>query len=215
MSAVDRGPFVSGQRAAYSVTSLRGVVMTLPLTEAGAVNDALTPSKDAHDADFQPPAVRRRHSPLVVHAYGTPIPQGSHKAFVVGKKGGPQRAIVTDDNQRTKPWKQTVKHAALEAIDAAAWPMTERPVAVQVMFRLPRPKGHYGSGRNAHIVKASSPDYPAVKPDGDKLVRALLDALGEAGVWRDDAQVIEIYAIKVYADHDVPGARIDVRVIGR
>lgn len=152
---------------------------------------------------------------LVVTAAGTPIPQGSHKAFVVGKKGGPQRAIVTDDNSRTKPWKQTVKHAALAAMALDGWQMAHGPVEVVGTFYLPRPKGHYGTGRNAHQLKPGAPQYPTTKPDADKLLRSCCDALGEAGVWKDDAQVVHHDAWKLYAGYgQAPGMVLEVRVIG-
>ena len=67
-------------------------------------------------------------------------------------------------------------------------------------FYLPRPKGHHGTGKNAGIVKASAPRFPATKPDIDKLTRSTLDALGEAGVWADDSQVVRLSVSKDYAD---------------
>lgn len=190
--------------------------MTATSVSDGGVHAAPpAPAKDATTAERltsagspAPPSV------LVITCLGTPVPQGSHKAFVVGKKGGPQRAIVTDDNSRTKPWKQTVKHAALAAMALDGWAMTHGPVSVTVTFYLPRPKGHYGTGRNAHLLKPSAPDYPTTKPDGDKLVRSLFDALGEAGVWKDDAQVVNHEACKAYAGYGrPPGARAEVRVM--
>ena len=157
--------------------------------------------------------------PLLITVLGIPRPQGSHKAFVVGKKGGKQRAIVTDDSPKTKPWKQTVKHAAVEALQgrliqhgADTLHAVHGPASVTITFRLPRPKGHYGSGRNEHLVKPGAPPFPAVKPDLDKLARSTLDALGEAGVWNDDAQVVQLQVRKVYAGRDgLPGAHIEIR----
>lgn len=56
-----------------------------------------------------------------------------------------------------------------------------------VTFHLPRPKGHYRTGANAHLLRDSAPEQPSVKPDLDKLVRSTMDGLSEAGVWHDDA----------------------------
>jgi Holliday junction resolvase RusA-like endonuclease len=42
-------------------------------------------------------------------------------------------------------------------------------------------------------------------PDLDKLIRAILDALTGV-VWRDDGQVVDIVASKVYAD--TPGVDV-------
>ena len=156
-----------------------------------------------------------------IRVEGIPAPQGSHKAYIVGKVGGPQRAVIVNDNAKTRPWKDAVR-------DAARWtvlvdhpqPWTPMSGAVEVVLTcwLPRPKSHYGTGRNTDRLKESAPDYPTVKPDCDKLLRAALDSLGEAGVWADDAQVIEAHSAKRYAERyphaPMPvGANITVRPV--
>src|SRR5206468_2876661 len=109
---------------------------------------------------------------LVFVAHGTPAPQGSHKAFVNRATG---RAIITQDNARTKPWREAVKSAALDVMPDGWQPITG-PVSVAMTLYMPRPKGHYGSGRNAAQLKDSAPAYPTTKPDVDKCCRAVLDA---------------------------------------
>lgn len=116
-------------------------------------------------------------------AYGIPAPQGSTKAFM---RPGMKYPVVTADCKRTKPWRQAIVDASREVMAGRA-PL-EGPVAVDVVFYLPRPK--------------SAPKritQPAKLPDLDKLVRALFDALSAAGVWRDDAQVVCVYARKAFA----------------
>jgi Holliday junction resolvase RusA-like endonuclease len=77
---------------------------------------------------------------------------------------------------------------------------------VQLIFRLPRPKAHYGK---AGTVK---PGYlsavPLVYPDLDKLVRGVLDAL-TGRVWADDSQVSSLLARKRYV-LDGEAAGLDV-----
>ena len=54
---------------------------------------------------------------------------------------------------------------------------------------------------------------PFVKPDLDKLIRALCDALTQSGVWVDDAQVTQVKASKVYAspsNHPIPGVIVSI-----
>jgi Holliday junction resolvase RusA-like endonuclease len=75
--------------------------------------------------------------------------------------------------------------------------MWDGPVGLAVVFHLRRPKGHFGTGRNADRVKASSPAWPCVKPDCTKLLRGVEDAMTGI-VWRDDAQVVEQMVSKVY-----------------
>ena len=121
-------------------------------------------------------------------AVGEPAPKGSTRAFV---RAG--RAIVTATNKRTKPWEATVAHAAIEA----GARQVEGPVSVLLDFYFTRPVGHFGK----RGLRASAPAYPAVKPDLDKLTRAVLDAL--TGVcWRDDSRVVSIRATKRYAIPD-------------
>jgi Holliday junction resolvase RusA-like endonuclease len=69
---------------------------------------------------------------------------------------------------------------------------------VECTFFLERPKAHCGTGRNEGIVKDGAPAYPVVRPDADKLLRAVLDAL-TGRVWADDAQVVVATARKRYA----------------
>ncbi len=49
---------------------------------------------------------------------------------------------------------------------------------------------------------------PSCKPDLDNLVKAVLDALNQAGIWNDDAQVVQIHALKTYGDE--PRTEVDV-----
>jgi len=60
-----------------------------------------------------------------------------------------------------------------------------------------------------HKPKSVKREKPTVKPDLDKMVRSVLDALTSAHVWNDDAQVLTLVAHKMYADEDHPeGATI-------
>jgi crossover junction endodeoxyribonuclease RusA len=81
------------------------------------------------------------------------------------------------------------------------------PVALLAVFSLPRPKGHYRTGRNAHLLKESAPNFPAGRPDLDKLLRALLDGLTAGGAWLDDSQVAQLAATKEWGQ---PGCRIEI-----
>ena len=110
---------------------------------------------------------------------GTPAPQGSKKAFVV--KG---RAIVTDANPKTlKDWRSAVN---LTLQDRWEGPPIEGPVNVVLNFYLLKPKS---------VPKKRT--RPHVRPDLDKLVRAVLDAL--TGIcFKDDAQVVSMQAEKHY-----------------
>lgn len=144
---------------------------------------------------------------LHIDVVGTPAPQGSKRAFVVNG-----RPVMAESSKKVKPWRQDVKAAALEVIATLpGFQSIEGAVSVTAHFYLPRPQGHYGSGRNAGRLKDSAPAFPAVKPDLDKLLRSTMDALGEAGCWRDDSRVVDVVAAKFYADAGPAGARLIVR----
>jgi Holliday junction resolvase RusA-like endonuclease len=51
-----------------------------------------------------------------------------------------------------------------------------------------------------------------VKPDTDNLLKAVMDAMTEAGVWTDDALVYSTKSEKWYASEGECGARIKVEV---
>lgn len=137
---------------------------------------------------------------------GTPGPQGSKRH--VGK------GIMVESSAKVKPWRQDVRAAVLEATELATWQQPAGAVAVAVTFYLPRPKGHYGTGRNADTLRPSAPELPAVKPDVDKLVRSTLDAITESGAIRDDAQVADLASHKRYCKAGEPaGAFIELQTL--
>jgi len=137
---------------------------------------------------------------------GTPAPQGSKKGFVVNG-----RAVVVEDSKKTKPWRQDVQAAAIAAV--AGRPPLEGPLEVTLLFRMPRPGYHFGTGRNAGVLKPTAPTYVDKKPDADKLTRALFDSLTRV-VWRDDAQVAVYTVGQEYATHPaLPGVDVTVSVL--
>lgn len=133
---------------------------------------------------------------------GVPVSQGSVSAF--------RGRVVWQRPKNLSAWRRAIADAARAAIgDHAIDPA--RPIAVRVTFWLPRPRGHYGQGSRSAMVRPSAPAHPAGRPDLDKLVRALLDALHLDGAfYRDDAQVVQLVAEKRYADDEPPGAQVEV-----
>jgi crossover junction endodeoxyribonuclease RusA len=102
-------------------------------------------------------------------------------------------------------WRGQVQQAVADAVIE----QMIGPIELRLGFDLPRPGAHYGTGRNAGVVKASAPTHPSVMPDLDKLVRCVCDAITDAGLWRDDAQVVSIIAAKRYTNAN-PGVLIQV-----
>lgn len=117
---------------------------------------------------------------------GIPAPQGSKVRTRYGMR---------EDNPATKPWRSAVAWEATAAMTGR--PAFVGPVTVNVRLYFPRPKGHYGTGRNANTIKTTAPAYCATKPDLDKLVRAIGDAITGIVV-RDDSQIVSLHALKLY-----------------
>lgn len=112
---------------------------------------------------------------------GVPATKGSTVSFI----GAHGRVVTTADCKGLAAWTQAVGWAARFAHVPHVPKGT--PVSVTVVFQFTRPK--------AHPLRP----HPVVKPDLDKLARALLDAL--TGVaYDDDAQVVRLCLDKVYGD---------------
>lgn len=113
---------------------------------------------------------------------GVPVPQGSKRAFARGGK-----AWLVEANPRHKDWRSTVSAHALEARPAGS-PILDGPISITLHFQFIRPKS---------CPKKRT--RPEVKPDIDKLVRAVADSITGILI-RDDAQIVDLVARKVYAD---------------
>lgn len=135
---------------------------------------------------------------MKVTVYGDPGTQGSHK---IGRGGK-----IIHDSAKTIPWREAVKTAVMLKYPIGARgtdPILHRgPVGAIVAFSLGRPK------------KAKPHDWPATRPDIDKLIRSTLDALTEMGVFEDDGRVVSLGVLKQYCGTpralDLPGATIEV-----
>lgn len=121
---------------------------------------------------------------------GIPAPGGSKRAVRNPHTG---RIALIDMGKNNKEWRAVVAWTAKKCISE---PLSG-PIRVDVEFRLPRPKGHYGTGRNEQQLKPSAPKYPVTKPDATKLWRAAEDAL-KGIAWLDDSQVVSQRVQKVY-----------------
>jgi len=117
---------------------------------------------------------------------GVPAPQGSKVRTRFG---------VREDNPATRPWRNSVAWEAIHAMNGTQ-PLTG-PLELHVTFQFPRPKSHFRTGRHAGELKPAAPVYCTSKPDTDKLLRAIGDALtGVVAV--DDSQFVKVTALKVY-----------------
>ena len=136
---------------------------------------------------------------------GIPEPGGSKKGFFSPKL---KRVIITDANPKAKGWKASVSQAAAEVAGQVTPEMMFGPLKVRMDFVFPRPKGHYGTGKNEGNIRDSAPQYPTVRPDAGKVARSTEDAL--TGIlWKDDSQIVTEILTKRYGP--IPGCTITVR----
>lgn len=135
---------------------------------------------------------------------GEPVAQGSMK-IVPGGAGGRGRLVPSGKGKKVEKWRAEIAKAAVDA----HWhlhPVLNEPVRVVLNFVMPRPLYHF----TTKGLRPNAPNRHAKKPDLDKLCRAVLDALTQGGVWRDDSQVCSLEAYKTYGNE--PG--VWIRVIG-
>ena len=111
---------------------------------------------------------------------GQPIPQGSMKVI--------NGHIIHSQGSALAAWRSAI---GLSAKAAGAKPTLEA-VSMTLIFIMNKPRT---------VTRLD----PTVPPDLDKLVRAALDALTSIA-YKDDSQVIEIRAMKVYGEY--PGVEI-------
>ena len=128
---------------------------------------------------------------------GIPVPQGSSRAFVV--KG---RAVITHANKETMSWRQRIATEA-QRNRPSDWTMSrDTSYCVNAVFVFPRPPS----------AKEWKRKRPIVKPDLDKLIRNLNDALTDI-LWVDDCQVTCIEIEKRYVDNLTPNTGVCITVI--
>lgn len=114
---------------------------------------------------------------------GTARPQGSKRHVGNG--------IMIESSKHVASWRNWVRMKASQTMQGRT-PLTG-PLIVSIAFGFDRPKKHF-------LSKGLRPDAPTMhqgKPDIDKLLRAVLDALTGV-VFTDDSQVASIRCHKRY-----------------
>ena len=116
-----------------------------------------------------------------------PAPKGSMRAVNQGRH-------MVEANPRIGVWRWQVTDTARKAKALHERPILTGPVAVRLAFTLHRPSS---------FTKRSRP-WPTHQSPGhgdiDKLARGVLDALQDATVFQNDAQVVILNTVKQYPD---------------
>jgi Holliday junction resolvase RusA-like endonuclease len=135
--------------------------------------------------------------PLTIEVFGLPAPQGS-KTIYRGR-------MVEASAKKLNPWRKAIAEAVHQALPADH-EILLGPIEAEIWIYLPRPPS----------IKRNKREHPIVPPDTDKIVRGILDGIGQGlngksgdGMyWGDDSQVVNLHAYKRYADDREPGATI-------
>jgi crossover junction endodeoxyribonuclease RusA len=127
--------------------------------------------------------------------------------------GHPAIRVIDASTKTGKTWRKAVTTQAKRIMEEFENLPTDQPVILNITFVMPRPKMHFGTGRNAEVLKPGAPEHHKTKPDRTKLLRSTEDAL--TGIlWKDDSQVIAGDIRKVYQKNknEAIGAQIDMMI---
>ncbi|HQN01878.1 MAG TPA: RusA family crossover junction endodeoxyribonuclease [Candidatus Hydrogenedentes bacterium] len=131
---------------------------------------------------------------------GIPATQGSKK-WVGGHR-------IVDTCKSLPQWRKDV--ATIARLHAPKKPIPKNyNVYMKLHFYLPRPKSHYGTGRNAGKLKKGAPAVPRGK-DLTKMLRAVEDSLSGI-IFEDDDQVSLQLNSKNYADDCGSGVSVSIQ----
>lgn len=139
--------------------------------------------------------------PIQFFVAGIPKPAGSKRGFYIPKL---KRVVITDDCATSRDWKTDVKHEGQRQYSGE---LLDCPICLKLTFFVTRPKSHYRSGKNSHLLRDGAPMRPTTKPDVLKLARGVEDALTGV-IWKDDALIVDEWLLKEYGLQ--PGCRIEV-----
>lgn len=130
---------------------------------------------------------------------GLPKPKGSMRCL--GRVGKVRHQLAEDFRPGQRDWRDRITDTVRTRVHTHA--EHGEPVHVHVVFTLPRPTSHYGTGRNSGILRKAASTIAATSlrtGDVDKLARLVLDALEDGGLLDNDAQVVDLHTRKVYRD---------------
>ena len=143
-----------------------------------------------------------------IRVYGLPAPQGSKKHI--------GRGILVESSRKVKPWRKEILRATLDSKDYAGQ-IINKACSVYLEFLIPRPRSHYGTGRNKNKLKNSAPKHCTSLRHGDldKLCRSTIDGLtikSGGALLSDDSLVVQLFASKRYCfENELFGAWITVK----
>lgn len=129
---------------------------------------------------------------ITIEIPGLPVAKKRHRT-ANGRTYNPQTEV-----ERAIQWE--IKQRLQQGFE-----LTKEPLILAVDAYFPRPKSHYGTGKNERILKPSAPKFHTHKPDHDNVIKFYLDCMNKL-VYLDDTQVVGFDQCgKRWIDKDEPG----------
>lgn len=135
-----------------------------------------------------------------VYVAGIPASKGSYRPVNGKTKTGKRVTRLIPMDKKEKPWRESIVKAVRATSDWREFREESMGKRLHVTydFRLPKPK-------------TVTRYQPTVKPDIDKLVRCVNDALTDSGLIEDDSRIVGIAAEKHYAECDNQGVNVFIQ----
>jgi len=141
--------------------------------------------------------------PITFVIFGDPQAQKRHRHYQMKKAGGAGVQVRTYDPGAAD--KGDFLSIIQQNRPNVPW---DGPLRVDINFFFARPKAHYRTGANSHLLRDNAPKWHISKPDRDNLDKFVLDAM-KGIFFRDDSQVCSGSPKKMY--DAVP--RTEVRIM--
>lgn len=134
---------------------------------------------------------------------GEPVPQPRPRGRLAGRPG--RQFVHMYDPGTADEWKARVRESARRVMGNR---QCVGPLRLCTQFLLPRPESHF---LTAGLREDAPTFHTNERADLDNLVKAVMDALTDAGLWSGDGLVCQLYAEKRYVPAlAAPGARVSV-----
>ena len=116
-------------------------------------------------------------------------PKGQPRPRAFARKVGTTYTARVFEAGTAEAWKSEIalsaRDAGLDGCMMTGW------VTFQMACHFCRPKNHFRSGRNSHLLRFACEETRKLsKPDVDNLLKAATDALTALGAWKDDSQIV-------------------------
>ncbi len=119
---------------------------------------------------------------------------------------------------RHRSTRQGRMYSAQTKIEAATkWQMQQQlpdefkildgPLSCRVAAHFQRPKSHWGTGRNAGVLKKSAPEFCLNSKDVDNVGKIFLDCMSGL-IYKDDRQITELRCTKTWVNGEDRFGRI-------